>query len=189
LGKYSECPDSPDICKVDKAVKEMARKFNENTKTLVGSLMTLEAKVESMADKLCHCLKTPVLSGAGTSASLFKLEYINEDSLTMYGAPVENNSPIPVANPTPSEAPQDLDAENICPTPRAVLCLIVDEEDEGNSYIKPSDRVLDELRVLCKRDAEEAMLRRGSDLVENYANEVGAFHCQVAHCGQKFDLT
>jgi hypothetical protein len=150
-----------------------------------------------------------LLSSQGAVDSPFELEYADEDTLMVYASPVENNSPIPVAVPTPSVTPQDLDAENIHPVPRVALRLIMDAEDEGNGYVEPSDRVLDELRVLCERDAEEVIpethhdrmmalqsedmevgpLRRCGDLVEDYVQEVHSFCHQAAHRGQKHDPT
>jgi hypothetical protein len=53
-------------------------------------------------------------------------------------------------------APQDLDAENVPPVRRDALRLIEGVE-EGDRYIGMSERVLEELRVLCENDAKEAM--------------------------------
>jgi hypothetical protein len=134
--------------------EEMREKFDVNTGVLCDSLSTIETKIASMADKLCHCSAPSPLSGMGTSDSPYELELEYADGDTPTEVPVENTVPLPV--PTPSVAPQDSDAENVPPVRRDALRLIEGVE-EGDGYIGMSERVLEELRVLCEGDAEEAM--------------------------------
>jgi hypothetical protein len=117
------------IHRTNRAVDKMATKFDMNTETLVGNLTTLEVRINLMVDTLCHCTKSP-LSSQGTVESPYKLEYADDEMLTVYGAPSENTTPIPVATPTSSMAPQDSNAENIRSVPCAALHLIMDAEDD-----------------------------------------------------------
>jgi hypothetical protein len=45
--------------------EEMREKFDVNTGVLCDSLSAIEAKIKSMADKLCHCSAPSPLSGIG----------------------------------------------------------------------------------------------------------------------------
>jgi hypothetical protein len=83
--------------------EEMAKKFDVNTGVLCNSLSTIETKIASMADKLCHCSAPSPLSGMGTSDSPYQLELEYADGDTPTEVPVENAVPLPV--PTPSMAP------------------------------------------------------------------------------------
>jgi hypothetical protein len=78
--------------------EEMQRKFDVNTGVLCDSLSAVEAKIESMVDKLCHCSAPSPLSGQGTSDSPYELEYADEDAPTV--VPLENKTPLPVAGPS-----------------------------------------------------------------------------------------
>jgi hypothetical protein len=133
--------------------EEVQRKFDVNTSVLCDSISAIEARIESMVDKLCHCSVPSPLSGNGTSDSPYELEYADEDTPTE--VPSENAVPLPIAGPS-SAAPQDSNAENAPPVRRDALRLIEGVE-EGDGYIGMSEKVLEELRVLCENDAEEAM--------------------------------
>jgi hypothetical protein len=142
--------------------------------------------------------------GLGTSDSPYELEYADGDTPTE--VPLENTVPLPVAGP--SVGPQNLDAENVPPVCRDALRLIEGVE-EGDGYIGMSEKVLEELRVLCENDAEEAMedthhdrmmalqaedseevvAGPSSDLIERYVGVVRDFRRQVAHRGRRSDLT
>jgi hypothetical protein len=115
--------------------------------------------------------------------------------------------PLPVAGPS-SAAPQDSDAENVPPVRRDALRLIEGVE-EGDGYIGMSERALEELRVLCEKDAEEAMedthhdrmlllqaedsevpeAGPSSDPVERYIGVVRDSHRQVARRGRRSNPT
>jgi hypothetical protein len=135
--------------------EEMREKFNVNSGVLCDSLSAIEAKIESMADKLCHCSAPSPLSGKGMSDSPYELELEYADGDTPTEVPLDNTVPLPVAGPS-SVAPQDSDAENVPSVHRDALRLIEGVE-EGDGYIGMSERVLEELRVLCENDAETAM--------------------------------
>ena len=84
--------------------------------------MILKASIDSMSGKLCHCQKSPVLSGQGTPTIPFELEedgleYATPPSLSSPNppAPVENTAPIPIPTPAADSLPRDSDAENIPP--------------------------------------------------------------------------
>jgi hypothetical protein len=185
--------------------EDMAKKFDVNTGVLCDSLSAIEAKIESMVDKLCHCSPKSPLSGKGTSDSPYELEYADGDTPTE--VPVENVTPLPV--PTPSVAPQDSDAKNAPPVHRDALRLIEGVE-EGDGYIGMSERALDELRVLCERDAEDALSETHhdqmmelqaadsevpeagpsrSDPIEEYVGVVRDFRRQVARRTRRSDPT
>jgi hypothetical protein len=184
--------------------EEVQRKFDVNTSVLCDSISAIEAKIESMVDKLCHCATSP-LSGKGTSDSPYELEYADGDTPTE--VPLENTVPLPIAGPS-AAAPQDSGAENAPPVHRDALRLIEGVE-EGDRYIGMSERVMEELRVLCENDAKEAMedthhdrmllLQAGDsevpeagpsmDPVERYIGVVRNSHRQVAHRGRRSDPT
>jgi hypothetical protein len=187
--------------------EEMREKFDVNTGVLCKSLSTIETKIASMADKLCHCSAPSPLSGMGTSNSPYELELEYADGDTPTAVPVENAVPLPV--PTPSVAPQDLNAENIPPVRRDALRLIEGVE-EVDGYIGMSEQALDELRVLCEDDAEEAMSETHRDRmmklqaedseepvasplrfdpIEEYVGVVRDFRRQVARQGRRSDPT
>jgi hypothetical protein len=44
-----------DIRRTNHAVNKMVDKFDLNTETLVGNMLTIEGKILLMVDKLCHC--------------------------------------------------------------------------------------------------------------------------------------
>jgi hypothetical protein len=185
--------------------EEMQRKFDVNTGVLCDSLSAVEAKIESMVDKLCHCSVPSPLSGQGTSDSPYELEYADEDAPSV--VPLENKTPLPVAGPS-SVAPQDSEAENVPPVRRDALRLIEGVE-EGDGYVGMSERALDELRVLCEGDAEDAMSEThhdrmmklqaedseapeagpSTDPVERYIGVVRDSHRQVARRGRRSDPT
>jgi hypothetical protein len=187
--------------------EEMREKFNVNTGVLCDSLSTIETRIALMADKLCHCSAPSPLSGMGTSDSPYQLELEYTDGDTPTKVPVENTVPLPI--PTPSVAPQDSDAENVPPVRRDALQLIEGVE-EGDRYIGMLERVLEELRVLCKDDAVEAMSETHHDRmlklqaedseelvaglsrfdpVEEYVGVVRDFRRQVARRTRRSDPT
>jgi hypothetical protein len=155
---------------------------------------------------LCHCSVSP-LSGKGTSDSPYELELEYADGDTPTEVPLENTVPLPVAGPS-SAAPQDSDAENVPPVRRDALRLIEGVE-EGDRYIGMSERVLEELRVLCENDAEEAMedthhdrmmalqaedsevpeAGPSTDPTERYIGVVRDSHRQVARRGRRSNPT
>jgi hypothetical protein len=80
--------------------EEMQRKFDVNTSVLCDSISAIEAKIESMVDKLCHCSAPSPLSGKGTSDSPYELELEYADGDTPTEVPLENTVPLPVAGPS-----------------------------------------------------------------------------------------
>jgi hypothetical protein len=185
--------------------EEMREKSDVNTGVLCDSLSAIKAKIESMVDKLCHCSSPSPLSGKGMSDSPYELELEYADRDTPTEVPLENTVPLPVAGP--SVAPQDSDAKNVPPIRRDALRLIEGIE-EGDGYIGMSERVLEELRVACEADTEEAMLDThhdrmmllqaedseevvagpSTDPIEQYVGVVRDFHRQIARRGRRSDL-
>jgi hypothetical protein len=126
---------------VSSDLKEMAWKFNENTEMLVDNLSTVEGKLQSMTDKHCHCNpQSPMLTGARMSAwSPFELEYANKDTLMVYADPMENDFSILIAIEARLETSPRFRVQEHPAGSEGSLCLIVDNEEEGDSHVQMSE--------------------------------------------------
>src|SRR5882762_3890290 len=113
---------------------------------LHGENDELKAKVASMAEHLCRCSQlSPALSGAGTAAEPFKLEYESDSSY--HSAPIASNClscavPLPPENVDPIPMPPpDLELENIDPNdmvagvPQEVIVAVGDafQQNQGRA--------------------------------------------------------
>ena len=85
------------------------------------------ALVASISDKLCHCSKSPIVSGKGTLVDPWQLdeglEYLTppgtlstpSSPLLITSAPQESSAPVQVPAPVKETSLRDWDAENVPP--------------------------------------------------------------------------
>src|SRR5882762_1181408 len=113
---------------------------------LRGENDELKVKVASMAEHLCRCSQSsPALSGAGTAAKPFELEYKSDSSYHLVPIasncssctvppPPENDKPIPV--PPPNSESENIDPNNVVAgVPQEMIVAIGDafQQNQGRA--------------------------------------------------------